>query len=102
MRVEWSDLGLDDLDDVAHYIAKGSAYYAREFVERIFDSTDRLSDFPLSGRAVPEAEDKSIREVILQGYRIIYRVESDRVLVLAVIHGSRDLAHANNTPWETH
>jgi hypothetical protein len=93
MQVDWSDLALDDLDDVCRYIAKDSPYYAREFAERIFATTDRLKDFPLSGRMVPEIDNTSIREVIVQSYRVMYRVEQVRVLILAVIHGSR---HLNN------
>lgn len=100
MRVDWSDLALDDLDDVTRYISKDSPYYARKFAEHIFDSTDRLIDFPLSGRAVPEAEDKNVRELIVRGYRIMYLVESDRVLVLAVMHGRRDLGGMEEKPWE--
>ena len=40
---------------------------------------------------IPEAEDKTLREIIVQGYRIMYRLEAGRVLVLAVMHGSRDV-----------
>lgn len=99
MRVDWSDLALDDLDDIVRYIAKDSPHYAREFAERIFATSDRLNDFPYSGRYVPEAENETIREVIVQNYRVIYRAETDRILVLAVIHGSRDLGNAKNAPW---
>lgn len=102
MRVDWSDPALDDLDDVTRYIAKDSPYYATEFAERIFNTVDRLIDFPLSGRSVPEAKDSSIREVIVQGYRIMYRVEPARVLILTVMHGSRDMSNLSNAPWETH
>lgn len=98
-QVEWSNLGLDDLDEITRYISKGSPHFARDFAERIFDRTDKLSEFPLSGRAVPEAKDRSIREVIVQHYRVIYRVEPNRVLVLAVMHGSRDLAGMEQKPW---
>ncbi len=100
MQVDWSDLALDDLDDIVRYIAKDSPYYAREFADRIFATSDRLKDFPYSGRYVPEAENETIREVIMQSYRIIYRAETDRILVLAVIHGSRDLGGAKKTPWD--
>jgi len=99
MRVEWSDLALDDLDEVARYIGRDSPFYAREFVERIFDTTDRLAIFPLSGRLVPESEDDQTREVIVQGYRVMYAIEDDRVLILAVMHGSRDLGNPDNQPW---
>ena len=37
---------------------------------------------------IPEAEDKTLREIIVQGYRTMYRLEADRVLVLAVMHGA--------------
>lgn len=99
MIIEWSDFALEDLEDIKHYIAKDSPYYAREFIERIFSASERLIDFPLSGRQVPEAEDSQIREVIVQSYRAMYRVESDRILMLAVVHGSRDLSDVQNQPW---
>lgn len=63
-------------------------------------ATRRLKDFPESGRMIPEAEDKALREIIVQGYRVMYRVERDRVLVLAVMHGSRDFSAPANQPWE--
>jgi plasmid stabilization system protein ParE len=34
-------------------------------------------------------------------YRIIYRIVGERVDVLAVIHGSRDLWGQEPKPWET-
>jgi len=35
-------------------------------------SVDRLKRFPKSGRKIPEAEEDDLREVIFQGYRIMY------------------------------
>ena len=100
MRVDWSNRARDDLAELVDYISRDSALYARIFGEKIVLSTRRLRDFPHSGRMIPEADDQSLREVIVQGYRVMYRVESARVLVLAVMHGSRDAARASNTPWK--
>ena len=100
MRIEWSELALDDLADIQRYIAKDSAYYGREFVERIFASADRLGDFPMSGRTVPEADDAHIRELIVRGYRVMYRVDDELVLMLAVVHGSRDVGGMACKPWD--
>ncbi len=49
---------------------------------------------PRSGRTVPEAGHKdAIREVIFQGYRIIYRIKDEQLLqIVTVLHGARDLA----------
>jgi hypothetical protein len=40
---------------------------------------------------VPEVEDPDIREVFLKSYRIVYRVEARRILVLTVFEGHRKL-----------
>lgn len=101
MIVDWSDFALDDLEDIKRYISKDSPFYARELIDLVFTTTERLVDFPFSGREVPEAEDKAIREVIVQLYRVMYRVEPSRVIMLAVMHGSRDLTNPKNQPWET-
>lgn len=100
MKVEWSECARDDLDDLVRYIIRDSAFYARRFAERIVLSTRRLQSFPESGRMIPEAEDTTLREIIVQGYRVMYRLEPDRVLVLAVMHGSRDVAGVTDKPWD--
>ena len=79
MRVEWSDFARDDLDELVHYISRDSAFYAQLFGEKVVLTTRRLEEFPQSGRMIPEAEDKTLREVIVQGYRVMYRLETNRV-----------------------
>lgn len=100
MRVEWSDNARDDLDDIVHYISRDSAFYAQRFGEKVVLATRRLGDFSESGRMIPEAEDKTLREIIVQGYRVMYRLEPNRVLILAVMHGSHDVAGREKKPWE--
>jgi plasmid stabilization system protein ParE len=46
---------------------------------------------PYLGAAVPEYDDDSIRELLEQAYRIIYRVRADRIDILSIVHGSRPL-----------
>ena len=100
MRVEWSDCARDDLDDLVRYIGRDSELYARRFAERVVLATRRLQSFPESGRMIPEAEDKALREIIVQGYRVMYRLETNRALVLAVMHGSRDVGRIAGKPWD--
>ncbi len=100
MQIEWTDLALDDLETLRDYIAKDSPYYARQFISRLFDAAEPLADHPKMGREVPEADHEDIREVIVQGYRLIYRTIPDRIQILTVIHGSRDLTAPKNQSWE--
>ena len=53
------------------------------------------------GRAVPEAQSENVREIFYRSYRIIYRIVGERVDVLTVVHGSRDLWGQDPKPWET-
>jgi toxin ParE1/3/4 len=102
MHVEWSDFAREDLDSLVAYISRDSMFYAKTFAEKIVLATRRLKQFPQSGRMIPESDDKTLREIIVQGYRVMYRLEEERVLILTVMHGRRDLSNPDNQPWETH
>lgn len=103
MLLEWTEPALDDLAGIRDYIAKDSPANAQRFIERIFKAAEKLADFPKIGRPVPEAEEASgdIRKLIVGDYRIIYWVKPDvdRVQVLTVIHGARDLTAMAHKPW---
>jgi toxin ParE1/3/4 len=90
-RVIWSKSALADVDSIADYISRDSAAYAATVVRKILDSVRHLMRFPNSGRQVPELQDPAIRELFVYSYRIIYRVSQTEVLIVAVIHGKRDL-----------
>jgi len=75
-------------------------YYAARFIEKIIEAVEGLENFPKIGRSVPEAEEENIRGILLHNYRIIYRVETDRILVLTIIHGARDLSRRRTKPWD--
>ena len=89
-RVVWSARALADVEAIASYIATDSPAYAANVVLRIVGLTKTLSEFPRSGRKVPEFDEDSIRELIAYSYRIIYRVEDAEIIVASVIHGKRD------------
>jgi plasmid stabilization system protein ParE len=88
------------MESIRDYIAKDSPFYARRFIERFFDHAEKLNDFPKMGRLVPEADDRDdIRELIYQGYRIIYLLSSELAEIITVVHGSQDLSRQNK-PWD--
>ena len=91
-RVGWSEAALDDLSATAEYIARDSARYAGGFVREAFEASDTLTEFANRGRVVPEFEDQAIREIFLGCHRLIYQVTTDRIFILGLVHGARDLA----------
>ncbi len=60
-------------------------------VDKLTRRSEQIANFPMSGREVPEYEAEDIREVIEKPYRIIYRVKSDQIDILAVVHAARQL-----------
>ena len=96
MKVTWSRRALLDIEHIRDYIAQDNPAYAQPFIERLLHTTRHLPQFPHSGRAMPEAKNVRIREVIYQGYRIIYRVLPDAIQVVTVIHGSRDVTQLSS------
>jgi plasmid stabilization system protein ParE len=92
--VIWSPEALEDVDAIAAYIARDSVFYAGAVVEKLLTVATGLTHFPLAGRIVPELDQPDIRERFVYSYRLIYSVESARILVAAVIHGKRLLNDA--------
>lgn len=96
-RVTWSPQAREDLREIVSFIGRDSKAIARGVGEGIARSTRRLRDFPESGRGVSEFNDESLREVIVQNYRVIYQVGDSGVNVLTVIHGARALRDVPQT-----
>ena len=96
-RVVWSEGALSDLDEIFDYIAKDSALYARSQVEDILYAAERLGEFPSLGRRLFEFSHMAYREIIVGGYRVIYKEigRNLRIRIVAVVHGKRHLKLKN-------
>lgn len=88
-RVVWTVPALEDVEAARDFVARDSPRYARALVERLLAAAERLADFPLVGRVVPELGQATVRELFEGGYRIVYRVTPDEAQVVAVVHGAR-------------
>lgn len=93
LRVIWTRKALDDLRAIKVYISRDSARYAQLQIEKIRSATSHVGRFPKAGRALPEFPDEVWREILVGNYRVIYRIDaqSQRVFVLAVVHGMQIL-----------
>lgn len=90
-RVIWTEPALFDLNEIAEYIALDKMSAARRLVQRVFTCVERLEQFPESGRMPPELEHSKYREIIVGPCRVFYRVDQDKVYILYVMRGERQL-----------
>lgn len=86
----WSPEAVEDIEAIAAYIERDSPWYARAVASKIVETAESIPEYPELGRMVAEIDDSAIRERLVHRYRIIYRLDEARVLIVAVIHGRQD------------
>jgi toxin ParE1/3/4 len=89
VEIRWTLQSLEDIENIAEFIAKDSEKYAKIQVQRFFDCVEILRTQPILGRKVQEIENIEIRELIIGNYRIIYRLVSEIQIDILTIHHSR-------------
>jgi plasmid stabilization system protein ParE len=93
-RVEWAEVAVRDLEELATFIAVDSVLDAERVLRGIEKRAATLESSPARGRVVPELARfgmRTWRELVVRPYRLVYRIEGDRVTLLAVLDGRRDL-----------
>ena len=86
MRITWSPRAKRKVSEHGEYIAQDNPEASSDWIEGILDEVERLKDFPEQGRRVPEAKRADVREIFFQSHRIVYRIESKRIVILTVRH----------------
>ncbi len=91
-RINWTNQALGDLQAIGDFIGRDAPTFSQIFVDKVFETVERLENFPRSGRIVPEINQDKIREIILGSYRVVYLLDEDEVNILTVFHASRLLS----------
>src|SRR5262245_8234943 len=100
MKVLWTRRAQRDLQEIRSYIARDNPAAAQRWVNRLRERAEQAAAFPLAGRKVPELNLESLREVLVGGYRIVYRIQPAALEILTVFEGHRLLPLANVPPEE--
>ena len=85
----WAAPALTDVNETAEYIALDDRTAATRYVGKVFDTADRLKQFPNSGRRLAELPDSRYREVVVPPCRVFYREEGGSVFILYVMRSAR-------------
>ena len=87
MKVIWGEAAKRDLREAISYIKRENPLAARRTARRIRLAARELEDFPAKFRP---GFASNTRERVVPGlpYIIVYRVERDRVVIIALFHTS--------------
>ncbi|HBH28172.1 MAG: type II toxin-antitoxin system RelE/ParE family toxin [Desulfofustis sp. PB-SRB1] len=82
---------IEDLEEIWFYIAQDSPDRADDFLDQLYSlCTEKLAPFPEAG----SGRDYLAKEVFAFSYKrymIYYRFDANRIEIIRVLHGSRDL-----------
>ena len=94
--VRWSAGAGADLRRIVEWIAHSAGEErALEILDRLASRVASLSTLASRGRPVPEVATQAepvMREIIDAPWRIVYVADRERVLVVAILDGRRDVA----------
>lgn len=72
MNILISESANENISNIVEFTSNISIEYTNKIVSALYASIDRLEYAPYSGRYVPEIMDKHFREILCNGYRIMY------------------------------
>ncbi len=93
-EVYWASVAENDLLGIVEFISEDSPAIALDVLKKIKTNTAKLDSSPQRGRIVPELLRQGIssyREIIIKPWRVIYRIEVNKVFVVSVLDSRRNI-----------
>jgi plasmid stabilization system protein ParE len=84
MTIEKKPKFLKELFSILRLIRGDKISASIQFEKQLNKKIKNLQDFPYQYRASYYFEDKSYRDLIYQGYTVIYKVEDERIIILEI------------------
>jgi toxin ParE1/3/4 len=79
-----------NLEQIGDHIAKSNPLRALSLVQELRGCCEDLADFPAASPLVPRYENSGVRRRVYGNYLIFYRVGTEVIDVLHVLHGAMD------------
>jgi plasmid stabilization system protein ParE len=92
--VKWTAPAREDINEIIDYISLTNLTYAVKILDKIEAHVEQLDMLPGRYRIVPELERYGYllyREIIVDYWRIIYKIENNIVYIMLVIDSRRNL-----------
>jgi toxin ParE1/3/4 len=87
-----SEKALKELDEIYNYITQYSINSASKTVNKIFEKSLLLKDFPEMGQTeyFLENKQKQYRYIISENYKIIYRIDTEIIYIITLFDTGRN------------
>lgn len=79
-----------DLETIGDHIARDNPTRALTFVQELRSKCQDLAEFPERFPLVPRYEANGVRQCIHGNHLIFYRVNSEKVIIIHILHGAQN------------
>jgi toxin ParE1/3/4 len=89
MQLRWTSAAVDDLENIANYLFEKTPENAARLIRDLYNASSTLKNFPNRGRP---GKKEGTREMVMPflPYVVVYRVRSDTVHIVRILHSSQD------------
>ena len=84
MEVEWTKPALQQIKDIASYIALDDPQTAYNWAESVIEKSYVIGRFPELGRKVLEGDDRNTREHFVGNYRLVYFIKPTKIYIMQI------------------
>ena len=88
-KVLWTENAIEDLLAIKEYISEDSPDRAESWILELFNSGESLVSLSTRGRIVPEFKQADLRELLIDNYRLVYRIKKASIEIITVFEAHR-------------
>lgn len=93
--VIWAETAINHITQFIDDAKSGTEQTAKKYIEKLIDYVEILNEMPNIGKTFASKVHKyELRQLLYKKHRIIYYLNNDRVVILAVIHTRLDVKKA--------
>lgn len=84
MKITYSKQAKEQLFDIKDHISQDNKAVAVKYLSKIKHKIEILEDYPYIGKINSTMNVKSIRDFVAFGYKIIYKINTKTITILAI------------------
>jgi plasmid stabilization system protein ParE len=84
MKINFSKDSKDFLLNLKEYISQDNPIRARQYTTKLVTRISEMLQYPYIGKINTSFDDESIREIVIDGMKIIYKIHPKSVAVLMI------------------
>ncbi len=84
MKILYTALAKEQLRNIKAYIAEENPQRATQYLARIKKKIELLGKFPYIGKINATMDHEAIREFVILGYKVIYKINQKSITILAL------------------